>query len=145
MDRNQSGTEKVILAFESGFTFVTNRHGPMMSSDMEFMASDSDSDGGQWRTELVYLRPGTGAWTKRLGMSTILTLVSMTFGPSRPAPHRAILRLELSGTETVLCSLFDHRPSQAMRLIWAGDQCPSLTNTGNSPLSLSLLIKDSAV
>jgi hypothetical protein len=116
-----------------------------MSSDMEFMASDSDSSGGEWRTELIHLRPGAGAWTKRPGTMAILTLASMTFGPSRPGPHRAILQHELRGSQTVLCSLFDDRPSQVMRLIWASQQCPILTNSGSSPLSLSLLIKDSAV
>lgn len=107
---------------------------------MSFDSDSSSSDMDFWENEMVYLRPKQ-VWNQPLFKSCYLTNSSITVSPEKAEDAHAILQCYTNGTLITLCSLYARKPSQKMAVVWSADQSIRLVNTGNHPITLSILVK----
>ena len=111
---------------------------------MSFDSDSSSSDMDYWENEMVYLRPSQ-EWNQPMFKMCYLTNSSITVKPERAEDAHAVLQCYVSDVPITLCSLYASKPSQKMCVVWQSDQCARLVNTGNFPITLSILVKKSNV
>ena len=107
---------------------------------MSFDSDSSSSDMDYWENEMVYLHPKQ-VWNQPLFKACYLTNISITVKPEKVDSACAVLQCYMNDTLITLSTLYPNKPSQKMHVIWSADQNIRLINTGNHPITLSILLK----
>lgn len=111
---------------------------------INFDSDSSNSDMDYWENELVYLQPKQ-EWNKPLFKTCYLTNSSITVKPEIAEEVHGILQCFMNGILITLCSLYARKPSQKMCVVWPSGKSIRLVNTGNFPITLSILVKKMSV
>ncbi|EAY22910.1 hypothetical protein TVAG_076570 [Trichomonas vaginalis G3] len=103
-------------------------------------SDDSDYKNDLWEDKIIIINPGQ-EWESPDGKAVFLTQVSMTISPTNSANDVGILTATTQEGKFTISKLFPHQPTSSLNLTFSKLQAFHLSNSGNRPLSVALLVK----